>query len=149
MLPLENSWKMIHAFRTVCFRRKRVSGIGKKFFVYQYCPYILLSDIIRFPMFLFAYVNLNCLFPTHQFHWLKRSSISSANVLLTQLWATNQNTRWFISIWVVFLWRKWYKLCNLSVNQKDVMVNSALTFYLNLLQIFYYVSESILYNISI
>ena len=94
-LPLENSWKMIHAFRTLCFRRKRDYWIGKKLFVYQYCPYILLSDIIRFPMFLFAYVNLNCLFPTHQFRWLKRSSISSANVLLTQLWATKQNTRWF------------------------------------------------------
>ena len=107
---------MIHAFCTLCFRRKRVYWIGKKFFVYQCCTYILLSDIIRFPMFLFAYVNLKCLFPTHQFHWLKRSSISSANVLLTQLWATKQNTRWFDMSRV--LWRKWYKLCKLSVNQK-------------------------------
>ena len=114
--PLKTVEKWFTLFVRSCFRWKRVYWIGKKFFVYQYCPYILLSDIIRFPMFLFAYVNLNCLFPTHQFRWLKRSSISSANVLLTQLWARKQNNRWFDMSRV--LWRKWYKLCKLSVNQK-------------------------------
>ena len=121
---------------------------GKKFFVYQYCPYILLSDIIRFRMFLFAYVNLNCLFPTHQFRWLKRSSISSACVLLTQLWATKQNTRWF-DIWVVFYDGRDINFPSFQWIRKDVMVNSALILYFNLLQSFYYVSESILHNISI